>query len=423
MLRRSPFSPLSKRSAHTTVWLMLCIGVIIAIVALAMDGGRILQERRHVQAAADAAAIAAAIDLYENYSINAGTDPSHTARDAARSSAADNGYSNDGTNSIVTVNVPPTTGDFANKAGYVEVIIQSNLASGFGTGLAGSQLSVQARAVACGKSKNIGVMVLAPTGVSVSGSGNSNVNLTGVSLTINSTDAAALTLIQNAKITADAIALAGGDNIATSATLTGTLTTGAITTPDPLASVALPDPASYTTQASTASNYSNGTITLSPGIYQGGIAISGQANVTMSAGIYIMEGGGFHFSGQGTLNATGVVIYNTTDASGSAGAISITGQGTVNLSAPTTGTYRGIALLQDRNVTQALNITGNGHLDLGGLVYAPDATVNLTGNGAAGADLFGTGYIVNGLTMAGNGHIQVTPGTNLPKVATVYLVE
>ena len=37
------------------VWLVLCLGVIIVIVALGTDGGRMLEERRRVQSAADAA--------------------------------------------------------------------------------------------------------------------------------------------------------------------------------------------------------------------------------------------------------------------------------------------------------------------------------------------------------------------------------
>src|ERR671935_1138641 len=89
-------------------WLLLAAGVILGVVALGTDGGRMLQERRAVQAAADAAALAAGADLYQNHWTYFGKDPGGTARSAALSLAAANGYTNDGVNSIVTVNIPPT---------------------------------------------------------------------------------------------------------------------------------------------------------------------------------------------------------------------------------------------------------------------------------------------------------------------------
>jgi len=98
--------------------------VILTIVALGMDGGRIMEERRHAQAIADSAALAAAADLYANWWTNQGKDPSDSAKKAAAEIAAANGYANDGTTSVVTVNVPPTSGAFAGKAEFAAVIVQ-----------------------------------------------------------------------------------------------------------------------------------------------------------------------------------------------------------------------------------------------------------------------------------------------------------
>src|SRR5579863_10036612 len=90
------------RRGAVLVWLVLCLGVIIIIVALGTDGGRMLEERRRAQASADAAALAAAADLYQNYYPNRGLDPNGTAAQAALAIAASNGYANDGTTSTVT---------------------------------------------------------------------------------------------------------------------------------------------------------------------------------------------------------------------------------------------------------------------------------------------------------------------------------
>jgi hypothetical protein len=111
----------------------------------------------------------------------------------------------------------------------------------------------------------------------------------------------------------------------------GTVLTGQQPTPDPLAYLPAPDPSTMTTHTVPAGQ----SVTLEPGRYVGGIHVSGQTSVTMEPGIYYMDGGDFTFSGQGSLNASGVMIYST-------GGLSITGLGAVILSPPTSGIYKGI---------------------------------------------------------------------------------
>lgn len=100
-------------------------------MAVSLDLGILQAEQRHAQAAADAAAIAGAIDLYKNYVTNNGADTKGTAYTSALDTAAANGYANDGVTTIVTVTIPPTSGYFVNQAGYVEVIAQYNQSRGF----------------------------------------------------------------------------------------------------------------------------------------------------------------------------------------------------------------------------------------------------------------------------------------------------
>src|SRR5207248_9882842 len=117
---------------------------------------------------------------------------------------------------------------------------------------------------------------------------------------------------------------------------------------------------------------SGGTVSLNPGTYCG-ITISGNANVTFNSGTFILLGGGFHAgSSNTTLTGTGVTFYNTCSPSpcngGSSGyqPISITGNLTATLSAPTSGSYAGILFYEDPTVvTNATDeITGNSSLSL-----------------------------------------------------------
>jgi Flp pilus assembly protein TadG len=57
----------------------LCLIPVLSLVAIALDGGALLDQRRSCQAAADAAALAAAEDLYWNWRGNSGFDKDGTA--------------------------------------------------------------------------------------------------------------------------------------------------------------------------------------------------------------------------------------------------------------------------------------------------------------------------------------------------------
>src|SRR4051794_13672683 len=113
---------LKPRRGAVAVMVAICLTAIMGGMALALDGGLLLDQRRRTQAAADAAALAAADTLYSNYQNGNGYDQGG-ARASALSYASANGYSNDGSRSIVTVNIPPSSGSYANKAGHVEVIV------------------------------------------------------------------------------------------------------------------------------------------------------------------------------------------------------------------------------------------------------------------------------------------------------------
>src|SRR5262249_19008813 len=110
MMRRR--SSKRKGGGTLTFMVLICLMSILGVLAVTLDGGMLSDIKRRVQAAADAAALAAANDLYNNYGTNSGTDPSGTAATSARSTASANGFSNDGVTSVVTVNVPPTSGSF-----------------------------------------------------------------------------------------------------------------------------------------------------------------------------------------------------------------------------------------------------------------------------------------------------------------------
>lgn len=398
-----------RRGGMIAVQVALCLTALLAVAAIALDVGILSTEQRHGQAAADAAALAGAIDLFTNYAANNGTDPKGTAKASALSTAAANGYNNDGVTSVVTVNIPPKSGQFVGASGYVEVIVQYNQRRGFSNLFGSGPVPVKARAVARGKWTpfSSSILLLDPTSSgALSGVGKGSITVTGGSIVVDSNSPTGGMLNGYSIVSAPEINFSGVPGWSTSgnASFVGTIQSGQSPTPDPLAYLPPPDPNSLPIQSNSSLSYTGvNIVTLNPGVYKGGISIGGQTVVTLNPGIYYMDGGGFSFSGQGSLIGNGVMIYNAPGSSG--GAISLTGNGLVNITPMTTGPYQGISIFQDRNSNVPVQVSGNGATAITGTFYAADATLNITGNGAA--DVIGSQYISYDLSLSGSGSINV----------------
>src|SRR5258708_16265128 len=128
------------RGAPGQVLVIVAMGILVlrAFVGLAIDLGQFWSVRRHMQTAADAAAVAGAAALRRSGS------PS----DAATAASSTNGFAN-GTNDVtVTVNNPPSAGVYAGNTGYVEVIVSQPQPTYFMRVLGYTSIPVSTRSVA-----------------------------------------------------------------------------------------------------------------------------------------------------------------------------------------------------------------------------------------------------------------------------------
>jgi hypothetical protein len=194
----------------------------------------------------------------------------------------------------------------------------------------------------------------------------------------------------------------GGAQESGNVTLSPSPTTGARPLPDPLAGLAAPS--GGTVQG--AVNLTSGSLTINPGIYSQ-ITVSGNANLTLVSGTYVIEGGGLTVSGSGSITGSGVMIYNAGSsfpkAGGSFGAITLSGNGKVNLTAPTTGPDAGDLIFQSRDNAKAISIAGNSSLRLSGAIYAPAAPLNSSSVIQGALPL-----VVNELVLSGNASTALT---------------
>jgi len=423
-MMRLPYSRhAGPRHGSALVWLLLGMTAIIGIVALGLDGGRMMDERRHAQVAADAAALDAAADLYRNYWVNLGKDTNGTARTGALNSAAANGFANDGSQNTVTVNVPPLSGNYTGQASYVEVIVQSNLPTSFGRIFTLDDTPVLARSVALGQPRKIGLILLRKSGPNALLNQAVALTLVNGSIIVDSNDSAAFNqssfgvcLASRFDITGNYINPGGG-------LLLGSIHTGVRPTLDPLAFLPIPVTSGVPVMSTKplAINSVLPTI-LQPGIYQGGIQINGLSSVTMTPGVYIMDGGGFQVNNSALVAGLEVMIYNT-QGSYPAGPIQINSMAKVILTAPQAGTYQGMSLFQNRSLTEPMAITGYGLTTITGVVYGAQAPVNVTGSALVGVDVLGGAYVCDSIHVQGLGGINVDLGLNPPRVPEVHLVE
>ena len=117
-----------------------------------------------------------------------------------------------------------------------------------------------------------------------------------------------------------------------------------------------------------------GTTSLSAGTYCGGINFnsgSGAYTVTFGAGTYVFTGD-VNVDTAVTLNGTGgVTLYFAS------GSLTMNSASTVDLVAPTSGSYAGILIWQASTDSSAMIIDSNSSSTLQGAIYLPDAQLTL----------------------------------------------
>jgi Flp pilus assembly protein TadG len=413
------------RRGAIVVLVAVCLTVVLAFVAIAIDGGSLLERRRLSQATADAAALAAAETLFRNYPKYKGLDdPNGGAVAAAKAIAAGNGFNNDGVKSTVTVRISPETymgGPNKGKAlpkGYVEVTVQYNQGRYFSNVIGAGTMPVIARAVARGKWEPsfVGIHVLDMHGsASLTATGESTVTVSGGAAVIVNSDASDAATSTGGTLIADQFEITGGSSVSgTKGGFFGGLDYGAEPQPDPLRNIPQPISSNYAEQSRGPVQLAAGNRTLSPGVYHGGITITGQANVTMMPGVYYMDGGGFSFGGLGNLLANGVMIYNDPKSSSDNVNISGSGGGSVTITPPTSGPYQGMTLFQNRTATNQLSVTGNGGFSIDGTFYAANALMTVGGNGNS---KIGSQYVSRYLSIVGSGGMTIdyNPAQVMPR--------
>jgi Flp pilus assembly protein TadG len=390
---------------------ILMLALLFAI-GLAIDAGQLYSAKRSEQEAADAAAFAGAVVLYQKGS-------GGEAIAAARTDALTNGYSSGtclastpgpctdaATQTTVTVYWPPISGSFIGNATHIEVEVTRQVK----TSLVPAEAAfnpVRARGVAGAENLNTGYAVMAldrgNTDRGFWAGANAQIDINGGGILVNSKSADAAesdvcppddaNLSIEAPYTLDVTGAASG--------CWGTITppvpvnAGHPPVADPFSGFPKPAVCVLPCTPVTPVYYSlppavGGVVTLEPGVYKVLIKGAGSDVFHLNPGIYIVEAG-LDTSGNGEVTGSQVFIYNTYSTypaapglSPTCSDVSLTGNGIITLSAITTdgNPYKNLLFYQDPACSNDFEIGGNGTFTGTGSLYLPSALFYMDGNNA-----------------------------------------
>ena len=386
------------------------VAVIFAVVLPMLVGGAGLGvettywylARVNMQAAADAAAYSGAMDK------RTGAAAASVIATATNTAAA-SGF--DLATGAIEVNTPPLTG--AGGALAVEVILTAQ-AQRFFTGMfTNSPVPLRARAVARYTNAGDACVLALNTTKSKAAlfSGSTNLTLDGCSVMANSNAIDAITAQGSALISTKCLISGGGVSITAGVTMEcGAPVTKASPVADPFKDLPVPTP--------TGACLSDAPAVLAPGRYCAGMSLKN--TVSLGPGVYYVSGGDFQVNALANVSGTGVTIY----LSGSSH-VSINGTATVNLTAPTTGTYAGMLFFGDRAGTGNNTFNGTASSSLTGSIYFKSQAVNYLGNftGDGGC----TQIVADSVQWSGNTSVRADCTSKgmvtIPALMLVQLVE
>lgn len=142
----------------------------------------------------------------------------------------------------------------------------------------------------------------------------------------------------------------------------------------------------------------SGNVILYPGTYCSGLNYP-SGNVTFAPGLYYFKGTQLNLTGSTNVVSTDATLFF--DASSS---LNVNTTGLVNLSAPTSGTYKGIAVYQSRSspFSTVATLVGSGNYKLSGAIYLPTATLKMASIGSTAQDAYVSEVIVKKLVLYGD---------------------
>jgi Flp pilus assembly protein TadG len=165
----------------------------------------------------------------------------------------------------------------------------------------------------------------------------------------------------------------------------------------------------------TAMKIASATKVLSPGVYCGGLMISGTSKVTLSPGIYVIKGGPLVVRDTAKLSAENAGFYLT----GLSSVVWFTSGTTISLSAPVDGPMAGLLFFEDRNATgvRLHRLASNNARTLLGTIYLSKSILNIDATAPVGDQSAYTAIVTQSLQLQSGPNLTLNSdysATNVP---------
>ncbi len=381
------------RSGNILMLFSLSIPVVIGLAALGSEGGSLYLKKAAMQAAADQAAVSAA-----NSFNGCTSSPCSAYSVEGKGVAAAMGYV-DGQNGVtVTVNSPPVDGPNAGKASVVEVIVSATQPSLLSALFHPSAYVIDGRAVAAYGGGPGCVMALDPTAQrALYAGGNATVSMPNCNLVADSSASNAIDVSGSPSVTVNGACGDGGVSASSGLVDNWNQTGSGCYLPDPYA-LSVPSNCDPTGTIVCASQTNSGG-PLQPGTYSN-LKINSNQIVSLDPGVYIINGGLLQFNGGSVVTGSGVTFVLTNGA-----AFKWNGTSTVNVSAPTSGSFSGVVVYSN-DTTSSVTINGTSTTYFGGAIVAPGEAVSFSGTGVSGNGHNCTQIIGDTVTFTGNSTVD-----------------
>ncbi len=416
-----------EESGSISVMLAVSLIAVLGTMGLAIDVGQMYVAKQRLQTSADAAALAGALEL-SYCGVTANCAALQTAAQAALnenklsgSTLLTNCATGSTTQLTLTVNNGPcalgTQNPHNGNVSYVETVISQPQQTYFLrlVGVSSARISVRAEAGRASSASCIYTLGTSGTDLLLNGTGSITLQTCGI--VDDSSSSQALLINGNATLAAKSIKIVGSYLVNGRGSVTPSPVTRVASTTDPLASLAAPSFSSGLCNKNP--NVVGGNSTLGPSVAGGticynGLTVTGNATVTLTPGLYIINGA-MQLNGSYSMTGTGVTFYFPPG-----GSYTDNGNGTLNLAAPTSGTYNGILFYQSQSNSNQMTFNGATKSTLDGIFYLPGASLLM--NGASTATLY-TSIVAKSLTFNGdlnlNDYAAINPSSPLASGAVL----
>jgi Flp pilus assembly protein TadG len=401
-------SAFADQRGNVLILTALTMPALLAMSGLAFEGASWYQAKRAMQNAADTAAVAAATNNGASYISE------------ARAVTAQYGFQNGADNTTVTVSntvTCPVSGStcysvsitkslplyFTKLIGYSGNVVIS--------GSPGQQIASIAVAVEGTAPREYCILALATSGdtQALRTNGAPKADLTGCSVMSNS----------DAQCNGHDLKATYGDAHGTSSGCGGTQTSGVPTVADSYSGLASNIPANSCSSYGKlpakkkdpdTSTKLSGSYYSSPSPSCGDVQLTGNVTLYGANTVILIYNGQLDTNGytiKTESGASATIIFSGDNSTGYTRAP--TGGGTIDIAAPTTGVWKGVALYQDPSQTNGTDISAAGNSPtwkITGLVYLPHASVTFSGavnKSSNGLSCFA--MVVDNITINGTGSI------------------